>query len=97
MAQWVIHLPRNIEDLGSSQGTGRYIIAQMTSLNGIPLSLGPIPSERLKKHTDVDKSSSFCLCLKVRGMLVTGELGLFLYSQDGSNSTLSHSVKEILH
>ena len=33
----------------------------MTSLNGVPLSLGPIPSDRLK-HTDVNKYSNMTIC-----------------------------------
>ena len=36
-----------------------------------PLSLGPIPSGRLKNLKDVDKWSYLNLCLSVRGMSVT--------------------------
>ena len=48
-----------------------------------PLSLGPIPSGRLKNLKDVDKWSSLSLYLPVRGMSVTCELGLYLYSRIG--------------
>ena len=44
------------------------------------MSLGPIPSGRLKNLKDVDKWSSLSLYLPVRGMSVTCELGLYLYS-----------------
>ena len=54
----------------------RYIVAQMTSKNDGPLSLGPIPSGRLKNLKDVDKWSSLSFYLPVRGMSVTCELGL---------------------
>ena len=47
------------------------------------MSLGPIPSGRLKNLKDVDKWSSLSLCLPVRGMSVTCELGLYLYSWIG--------------
>ena len=70
-------------DAGSNPGTGRYIVAWMTTLNGGPLSLGPIPSGRLKNLKDVDKWSSLSLYLQVRGMSVTCELGLYLCSQTG--------------
>ena len=49
----------------------------------IPLSLGPIPSGRLKNLKDIDNWSSLSLYLPVRGMSVTCELGLYLYSQIG--------------
>ena len=48
------------------------------------LSLGPIPSGRLKNLKDVDKWSSLSLNLPVRGMSVTCELGLYLNSRIGS-------------
>ena len=70
MAQLVTHLPNNTEDMGSNPGTGRCIVAQMTTSNGSPMSLGPIPSGKLKKLKDVDKWSSLSLCLSVRGMSV---------------------------
>ena len=47
------------------------------------MSLGPIPSGRLKNLKDVDKWSSLSLHLPVRGMSVTCELGLYLCSQMG--------------
>ena len=47
------------------------------------MSLGPIPSGRLKNLKDVDKWSSLSLHLPVRGMPVTSELGLYLCSQMG--------------
>ena len=47
------------------------------------MSLGPIPSGRLKNLKDVDKWSSLSLYLPVRGMSVTCELGLYLCSQMG--------------
>ena len=49
-------------------------MARMTTQNGGPLSLGPIPSGRLKNLKDVDKWSSLSLYLPVRGMPVTCEL-----------------------
>ena len=57
--------------MGSIPGTGRYIVARMITENEGPLSLGPIPSGRLKNLTDIDKWSSLSLYLLVRGMLVT--------------------------
>ena len=48
--------------------TGRYIVARMTTSNGGPLSLGPIPSGRLKNLKDVDKWSSLSLYFSIRGM-----------------------------
>ena len=42
------------------------------------MSLGPIPSGRLKTLKDVDKWSSLSLCLSVRGMSVI--LGLYFGS-----------------
>ena len=62
----VTHLSSNSEDVGSISGTGRYIVARMTTQNGGPLSLGPIPSGRLKNLNDVDKWSSLSLYLPVR-------------------------------
>ena len=60
------------------------------------MSLGPIPSGRLKNLKDIDKWSSLSLCLSVRvGMSVTRELGLYLCSQDGSNSAFSPVVLTI--
>ena len=56
--------------MGSFPGTGRYILARMTTYNGDPLSLGPIPSGRLKNLKDFNKLSSLNLCLSVRGMSV---------------------------
>ena len=47
------------------------------------MSLGLIPSGRLKNLKDVDKWSSLSLYLQVRGMSVTCELGLYLYSRIG--------------
>ena len=49
-----------------------------------PLSLNPIPGDRLKNLRDIDKWSSLSLCLSVRGMLVAGKLELYLCSLDGS-------------
>ena len=65
VAQWVAHSLCNTVDPGSNPGTGRYIVARMTTLNGGPLSLGPIPSGRLKILGDVDKWSSPSLCLQL--------------------------------
>ena len=59
----------NTEDVGS--GTGRYMVTEMTTYDGCPLSFGPIPSGRLKNFKDIDKRSSFNPCLPVRGMSVT--------------------------
>ena len=56
--------------MGPNPDTGRYIVARMTTSNGGPLSLGPIPSGRLKNLKDVEKWSSLSLCLSVRGMSV---------------------------
>ena len=47
------------------------------------LTLGPFPSGRLKNLKDVDKWSTLSLYLPVRGMPVTCELGLYLYSRIG--------------
>ena len=74
MAEWVTHSPRNTEDVGSNPGMGRYIVARMTTENGGPLSLGPIPSGRITNLKDVDKWSSLNLCLSVRGMSVISDL-----------------------
>ena len=41
----------------------------MTTLNGSPLSWGPIPSGRLKNIRDFDEWSSLGFGLSVRGML----------------------------
>ena len=57
--------------MGSNPGTARYKVAWMATKNGGPLSLGPIPSGRLKNLKDVDKYSSLSLCLSVWGMWVT--------------------------
>ena len=62
------------EDVGSIPGTGRYIVARMTTKNGGPLSLGLIPSGRLKNLKDVDKWSSLRPYLSVGGMSVILEL-----------------------
>ena len=43
-------------------------MARMTTENGGPLSLGPIPIGGLKNLKDVDKWSFLSLCLSVRGM-----------------------------
>ena len=58
--------------------------------NGGPLSLGPIPSGRLKNLKDVDKWSSLSLCLSVRGMQVT--MSLYSVQSNGSNRALSPVV-----
>ena len=78
--------------MGSNPGTDRYIVARMTTLNGGPLSLGPITSGRLKNLQDVDKWSSLSLYLPVRGMSVTCELGAVPVQSDGFNSALSPVV-----
>ena len=41
------------------------MVARMTTENGSPLSLGPIPSDKLKNLKDIDKSPP------VKGMSVT--------------------------
>ena len=51
-------LSRNTEDVGSNPGTGRYIVARMTTSNGGPVSLGHVHSDRLNNLKDVDKYSS---------------------------------------
>ena len=43
----------------------------MTTSNGSPLSLGPIPSGRLKNLKDVDNWSSLSLYLSVSQLLVS--------------------------
>ena len=53
----------------------KLFIEQITTQNGGPLLLGPIPSGRLKNLKDVDKWASMSICLSVRGMSVTCELG----------------------
>ena len=58
-------------------------MAWMTTYNGGPLSLGPVPSGRLKNLKDVDKWSSLSLYLPVRGISVTCELGPNPCSQMG--------------
>ena len=50
VAYQVAHLSKKLEDVGSNPGTGRYIVAPMTTKNGSPLSLGG----RLKNLKDVD-------------------------------------------
>ena len=50
-------------------------MAWMTTYNGGPLSLDPIPSGRLKNLKDIDKWSFLSLFVSVRGMAVTLELG----------------------
>ena len=64
------HSPRNTEDVGSIQGTGKYRVVLMTTQNGGPLSLVPFPSARLKNLKEADKWSSLSLCLSVRRMSV---------------------------
>ena len=56
------------------------------------MSLGPIPSGRLKNLKDVDKWSSLSLYLQVRGMSVTCELGPVPVQSDWLNSSLSTVV-----
>ena len=63
MAYWVTDLPRNTEDVDLNAGIGRYILAEMTTCNRTPLSLGPISNGRLKNLRDIDKRSSLYLCL----------------------------------
>ena len=48
----------SIEELGPYQGTGRYIVSQMTTTNVSPLSSGTFPSGRLKNVRDFPKSLS---------------------------------------
>ena len=71
MAQWVTHLPRNREDVGSNPGIGRWVVVGMFTLNSRLLSLGPIPSARSKNIKDIDNWSSLSLCLLVGRMSVT--------------------------
>ena len=97
VAEWVTSKPRNTEDMGSNSGTGRYIVARMTTGNGGPLSLGPIPSGRLQNLRDIDKWSPLSFCRSAREMLVITELGLYLHSQDGSNSILRLSGTRRYH
>ena len=59
VAFWIIHSPRNAEDVGWIQDEGRS--------NGGSLTLGPIPSGRLKNLRDIDNGSSLNHCLSVRG------------------------------
>ena len=49
------------ECLIRGSGIGRYIVTWMTTLNGGPLSLGPIPCGRLKNLGDFDEWSSLSL------------------------------------
>ena len=56
------------------------------------LSLDLILSGKLKNLKNIDKWSSLSLCLSVKGMSVTRELGLCLCSADGSNGALSPEV-----
>ena len=42
LALWVTNSPRDSEYLSLMPGTGIYIVAWMTTLNGVALSLGPI-------------------------------------------------------
>ena len=56
---------------------------------GGPLSLGPIPSDRLKSLRDVGKWSSLSLCLSVRGISLERAWTVLLCSRYGSNSALS--------
>ena len=58
VALWITNSPRNTEDVGSIPSTGRYIVARMTTKNGGPLSLGPIPISRLKNLKHSGKCSS---------------------------------------
>ena len=51
---------------GFNPGTGLYLVAVMTTENGIPMSLRPTPSDRLKNLKDIDKWSFLSLCLSVR-------------------------------
>ena len=53
MAQHVTHSLKNTAGVGPDPGTDRYIVAQVTTENGGPLSLGPIPSGRLKNLKDL--------------------------------------------
>ena len=54
----------------------RYIAVWMTTESDCPLSSGSTPSGRLKNQRDIDKWLFLSLCLSVRGMSVTKELGL---------------------
>ena len=69
------HSPRNTKYVGSNPGTGRYIVARMSTQNGGPLSLDLILSGRLKNLRDVDKWSSQSLCLSVEGCRALEGLG----------------------
>ena len=53
-------------------------------------------SGRIKNHSDVDKWSSFWLCIPVRETSVTRELALYLYNWDGSNSISSPAIKKYI-
>ena len=55
---------------------------QMTTRDGGPLSLGYIPSCRLKNARDVDDWSSLRICLSIKGMSFMGELRLHLLQSD---------------
>ena len=46
--------------------------------------MGPVPSDRLKNHNEVDTRSSLSLCLSANGMSITRELVCYLVSRDGS-------------
>ena len=65
----------------------------MTTENGGPLSLGPIPIGRLKNSREIDKRSSLSLCLSVGGMSVTGELGLYFGLSGWVKRILSPAVQ----
>ena len=75
LTKWVTHSPRNTEHLGSNSGTCRYRVSWMTTYNGGPLSLGPLPSDKRKNPRGIDKWSSLRPCLSVRGKPVTRQLG----------------------
>ena len=78
--------------MGSNPSTGRYIVACMTTGNGCPLSLGSIPSDRLKNLKNVDKCSSLSLCLS-EGNISNLRLSAKLVKLDGTNSILSPAVQ----
>ena len=66
--------------MGSNPWTGRYIVDQMTSINGSALSLDPIPSGRLKNLKDVDKWSSFSNIIHTgKGLCFSEAAGLRFY------------------
>ena len=77
LAKQITHSPKNKEDLGLTHGILRYIVADMTTLETAVIFHWVLsPNGRPKNPRDSAKWSYLTLCLSVRGMSVTRELGL---------------------